>query len=140
MGDDNFVKLYVCLHNRWNPYSDEVKNIPTHYWISAFYMLRHQVIIRWKESLEPHAELIGQLTHPEIFKEYKKYKDSMERKRKEGKPLDVTISTDKGTMSHAIADVHYDPLKGLVDFNGKIVVPKGKFDEKSQMDGIALSI
>jgi hypothetical protein len=58
VGDDNFIKLYVCLHNRWNPYTDEIKQIPTHYWLMAFYMLRQQPMLDWKNAFEPQAELI----------------------------------------------------------------------------------
>jgi len=141
VGDENFLKLYVCLHNKWNPYSEDIKSIPMHYWLISFHMIRQQnIVMNWKESLEPHAELIGQLTHPEIFQEYKKMKDKIERKKQDGAPVDITTSTDTGTSSYAETDYHYDPIKGLVDANGKIAIPKERFDETMRIDGVGIPV
>lgn len=116
-----------------------MKKLPIHYWFTTYTMIRQQVIAQWKDSFEPQAELIGQLTHPEIFKEYRKMKDKIEKQKEEGKPINVSISTNKGISSYAETDTHYDPNKGLVDKNGRIIIPKEKYDKVMRLDGIAIS-
>lgn len=139
MGDYNFMKYYVCLHNKWNPYSDEVKKIPTQYWITTYGMITQESIMTWKEKLEPQAELIGQLCKPEVFKQYITMKKQLEEKKKKGEPLEASYQDGSKKVTHAIADTHYDPTKGLVDSNGKIIIPKEKYDKMLDLDGVAVS-
>jgi hypothetical protein len=141
VGDDNFIKLYVCLHNKWNPYSDEVKAMPTHYWLTTFYMLRQQPMINWKEALEPQAELIGNLIKPEIYQEYKKIKDRREKAKKRAKEGQFAESIDQGGLSgYAEADTYYDPSKGLMNSKGKVLIPKEEYMKMMHLDGFAISM
>lgn len=140
MGDENFVKLYVCLYYRWNIYSEEVRNLPIHFWYVTFHMIKTLPVMRWQEALEPQAELIGQLTHPEIFKEYKKIKNQIDSQTKSGSPINTTIQTDKHITAFASTTVKYDPKKGLIDQNGNIVVSKEKYDKTMKLDdGLVIS-
>ena len=102
-------------------------------------MIRQKSFNEWKEHFEPHAELIGQLTHPEIYKEYRKFRDKIAEKKSKGKPIDITIPTEKGSASYAATDSKYDPQKGLVDAKGNIIVPKEKFEKMMHLDGIPVS-
>jgi len=134
------MKFYVCMHNKWNPYSDEVKNIPFIYWIVAFNFLQVQQRHTWNNFFLPQAELVGQLTHPEIYKEYDREKRKQEKLNtiKEGE--DFYEETARGIEGGGVATVRYDPIRGLVDAEGKIIIPKEKYDEMLGLDGIAISL
>jgi len=84
------MKYYVCLRNKWNPYSNEVEQLPVHYWVTMYGMLTQESIMNWKEKMEPHAELVGQLCKPEIFKQYISMKKQLEEKKKKGEPLEAS--------------------------------------------------
>lgn len=139
MDDYDFMKYYVCLHNHWNPYSDEIKKLPAHFWIASYGMLIQHKIMYWRESLEPQAELIGQLCKPEVYKQYITMKKQIEEKKKKGEPLEVSYSDGKTRVSHAVADTYYDPHKGLIDDKGNILIPKDRYDKMLNLDGIAVS-
>ena len=139
MGDYNFIKYYVCLHNKWNPYSDDIKKIPTHYWMAAYGMISQGIVMNWKEQLEPQAELIGQLCKPEVYKQYITMKKQMEDKKKKGAPLEASYQDGNTKVTHAVADTHYDPTKGLVSEKGDVLIPKDKYDKMLKLDGVAVS-
>lgn len=101
-------------------------------------MLQQQPKMDWKEALEPQAELIGQLIKPEIFKEYKKFKDKIDEKKKRGEPID--ISEKGGYKGYAETSTRYDPEKGIVDENGRILIPKHKMKKMLDLDGIAITV
>lgn len=103
-------------------------------------MIRNQSIIDWKEGLEPQAELIGQLTHPEIYKEYIKFKEKIKEKKEKGEPINVTIKTEKGVSAYSQTEHKYDPNKGLIDANGNIIIPKEKFAKMMHFEqGVPIS-
>jgi hypothetical protein len=141
MGDENFAKYFVCLHYNWNPYSENIKNIPLHFWTISFYMLQMKPLISWKQTLEPHAELIGQLTHPDIYQQYSKLKKEIIEKEKQGLPKQASYTVGTKTITHAIADSHYDINKGLVDSDGKVIIPKERYEKlmNNGSSGIAVS-
>lgn len=134
MGDYTFLKYYVCIRNKWNPYSKEVKELPDHYWPIAFYALRISDKTQWENFYKPNAELSGMLSNPEAYKEYREYHDKISSK-KEGTSIEAKV----GDKTHAVANTHYDPNKGLVDNNGTILIPKEQFDKMSGFKGIMLS-
>ena len=138
MGDD-FVKLYVCLYNKWNPYSKEVEDIPWIYWTLAFNMIQVRFKTDWDHKILPHAEMIGQLTHPEIFTEYKKQKDRIDKRDNLKTGQDYYETTPDGIEGGGIANAHYDPRLGLVDETGKILIPKEKYEQMLGMEGVAIS-
>ena len=141
MGDENFAKYFVCLHNNWDPYSEQVKRLPSHFWIISFYMLQMKPIVNWKQVLEPHAELIGQLTHPDIYQQYNKLKKDYREKEKRGLPKQSSITVGNRTINQTVADAHYDISKGLVDADGNVIIPKEKYENllNEGSSGVAVS-
>jgi hypothetical protein len=138
VGDD-FMKFYVCMENRWNPYSEEVRNIPWIYWVLAFNFLQVKAKFNWESVMLPHAEAIGQLTHPEIYKEYAKIKKNREK-------IDGTNAGDsfyeenlQGISGGGASNARYDPTKGLIDLEGNVVIPKDKYEDMLGLDGVAIS-
>jgi hypothetical protein len=136
---DEFIKFYVCMENKWNPYSEEVKSIPPVYWVLAFHFLQVKTRNTWENVLLPHAEAIGQLTHPEIYREYDKIK------KNRGK-LDNTNPGDSyynegtwGVSGGGVSNAHYDPTKGLVDADGKVLIPNEEYLGMIGLDGVAVS-
>lgn len=134
------MKFYVCMHNKWNPYSDEVKNIPFVYWILAFNFIQVQQNHDWKNFMLPHAEMVGQLTHPEIYKEYDREKKKRETLNKTKEGEDFYKESASGIEGGGVATVRYDPVKGLVNEEGTIIIPKERYDEMLGLDGIAISL
>jgi len=114
--------------------------LPSHYWILQLYMIRMEPLLNWRNSWEPQAELIGQLTHPEIYKDYIKFKEKIKEKKDKNEPVDVSIKTEKGVASYSETKYRYDPNRGLVDADGNIIVPKEKFDKTMHLEqGINIS-
>jgi len=97
-------------------------------------MLKLQTTRNWKEGLEPQAELIGSIVKPEVFKEYLKIKNRISQNRKKD-----YVEKD-GTGGYTEADAHYDPNKGLLDKNGKVLIPKEEYEKMTHLDGIAISL
>jgi hypothetical protein len=100
-------------------------------------MLRMKTIASWKEGWEPQAELIGNLTHPDIFKQYKKAKDQALDAKKTGKSQ--LPETKVGNVISASTNIHYDPMRGLVDDQGRVLIPKEKYDKELHLDGVAIT-
>lgn len=128
------------MYNKWNPYSKEVQDIPFVYWILAFNFLQVKSNYDWKNYMLPHAEMIGQLTHPEIFKEYAREKKKHEKIDSRKKGEDYYQSTREGIEGGGISNARYDPQKGLIDENGTVIIPKEKYNEMLGLDGIAISM
>jgi len=137
---DEFVKLFVCTHNKWNPYSKEIKNIPPLYWSVAFSFIKMHSKQSWDEHYKPQAELIGQIANPEIYKIYADHVKETER-IEESETKSGEYKTDIGdkTRVSATTDAHFDPAVGLVDGNGKLLIPKDKYEEMVGLDGVAIS-
>ena len=140
MVGDDFMKFYVCLYNKWNPYSKEVQEIPFVYWVVAFNFIQVKLSQDWKSFMLPHAEMIGQLTHPEIYKEYAREKKKYERLEKNPSGKDYFESTSVGIEGGGISNAKYDPQRGLVDEEGRVIIPKEKYDDMLGLDGVAISM
>jgi len=123
------------MHNKWNPYSEEYQNMPWIYWVLAFNFLQIKTQFDWTNTMLPHAELIGQLTHPEIFQEYKKIKKRAQIE--EG--ADYYKDSADGIEGGGSANARYDPNVGLVDMKGNVIIPKEKYDQMFGLDGVAIS-
>lgn len=137
---DSFSKFYVCAHNRWNPYDPELYDVPDIYWVIQAQILSVMYSTKWNLEIKPHAELIGQLTHPEI---YKVYAEEMEKRKKinaAGAGGEYVKEHRGGMEGGASANSHYDPTKGIVDENGNVLIPKEKFENMMGLDGVAISM
>ena len=102
-------------------------------------MITQESIMNWKEKLEPQAELIGQLCKPDVFKQYITMKKQLEEKKKKGEPLEASYKEGSKRVTHAVADTRYDPNRGLVDGEGRIIIPKERYDKMLDLDGVAVS-
>lgn len=120
----------VCAHNGWNPYADEVKQLPSFYWIMAFFFSRLKIFQEWEGLYKSNAELIGMLTHPEIYEVYRKQLDAS----KKGGSREI----HSGDKTYTEANAHLDPILGLVDKDGKVIIPKDEMDKMQEAEGIAL--
>jgi len=134
------MKFYVCLYNHWNPYSSEVNSIPSLYWALAFNFIQVEKRNQWETHIMPHAELVGQLTHPEIYKEYIVWKEREKRQKAfEKKGGDYYKEDRDGLVGASTANAYYDPMRGLVDTDGTVIIPKEKYEKMIGIDGIAVS-
>jgi len=108
----------------------------------AFYMLRQQPMLDWKNAFEPQAELIGNLIKPEIYMEYVKIKKRREMADKKLKEHDDSgiETTDKGGLSgYAATSTYFDPDRGIVNSEGRILVPKEKCEGMMGVSGVAIT-
>lgn len=117
--------------------------IPVTYWLIQFQIIRVEQKKQWENMLRPTAELIGQISNPQV---YKVYHEAMKREeqKKLGKEVSWEEERDKDMLgksynSFAETETHYDPRYGIVDKNGRIIIPKEKCDNLIGMDGIAIS-
>lgn len=117
MGDESFLKLYICTKLKWNPASEEVKNIPDYQWMLLYYMIESQLYDTWNRIVEPQAELSGMISNPQAFDAYSKYKNTKANKYGET----VTNSKD-GQSGRTVANSMFDPEKGLVNDKGEILI------------------
>ena len=127
------------MYNKWNPYSEEVNDMPPVYWTLAFNFIQVKAASDWEHFILPHAEMIGQLTHPEIYTEYRKI---INRKKKEdqlGKGQDYYSETATSISGGGVANSHYDPKVGLVDETGRVIIPKEKYEQLTGIAGVAVS-
>jgi hypothetical protein len=127
------------MYNRWNPYSEEVKSIPSVYWIIAFNFIQVKSSQDWENNMLPHAELIGQLTHPEIYTEYRKFVDKKKKEDSLKKGESYYKETRNGFSGGGSSNAHYDPTIGLVDEEGRVIVPKDEYEQMTGIAGIAVS-
>ena len=138
MVGDEFIKLYVCTYNGWNPYSDEMKRMPSFYWALAYSFLQMHRKQDWDHMLKPQAELIGQIANPDVFKQYYDYNKKLEKEKIENKG-EITTSHEGTVSISAATDAHYDPELGLIDGNGNIIIPKERYDKLIGLGGVAVS-
>lgn len=117
MGDEKFIKYFLCAKHGWNINSDEIKSINQIDWLIHYYfegMFNHET---WAEQLEPQAELIGMIANPEVFGNYRKYKDAKKKGQDE-----TVISTRNGVSSSTETKAMFDSKKGIVDEKGNILI------------------
>jgi|YelNatPaOPRAMG01_1025707.scaffolds.fasta_scaffold29125_2 hypothetical protein len=118
MGDFEFLKYLVCAMNGWNPNSNEVQSLKDVQWLMLFHFLRIRMLKEWQSLFEPAAELVGYLTHPEIYKVYSEYKEKQKNLKESGRAL-------IGGIEHVSANSKYVPGVGLVDIEThKVVLPE----------------
>jgi hypothetical protein len=135
VGDLEVLKQYVCSYNKWNPYSDETKKIPAFYWLLAFYNIKFLKYQEWDSINKPQAELTGMLSNPQVYQEYAKQKREFESKK-----LTKGREAIVGNKIIAEADAFYDPIKGLVDSEGNILVDRETYKNISNVNGIMVSM
>lgn len=114
--------------------------MPWIYWVLAFQFIGVSQVNTWDRFWQPHAEMIGNLTHPEIFKHYakaKEQKQKLEQRAKEGK--DFFEENINGTSGGGMSTGRYDPNKGLVDMEGNVIIPKEEYENLIGIDGAAIS-
>lgn len=94
----------------------------------------------WENFYQPQAELIGQISNPEVYKYYYDQKKQIEQQKKDGKVKGEFSYTSDGTKTTtAEANSHYDPQLGLVDDKGKVIVSKEDYDKILGLDGVMAS-
>ena len=95
----------------------------------------------WKQLFEPQAELIGQLANPRTFKVYYEHKKKYEAAKNAAKDNDgeIKISTGTGEYVETETEFHYDPAYGVVDKQGRLIIPKEQYENSLGLDGIAIS-
>jgi hypothetical protein len=104
--------------NGWNPNSNEVQSLKDVQWLMLFHFLRIRMLKEWQSLFEPAAELVGYLTHPEIYKVYSEYKEKQKNLKESGRAL-------IGGIEHVSANSKYVPGVGLVDIEThKVVLPE----------------
>lgn len=92
----------------------------------------------WEDFLEPHAELILQLSEPENFKKYAELKKELKKNEYDEKSLEgKEVKVDNTITAHANA--HFDPTRGLVTKDGTLIIPKKEYEKLIGLDGIAIS-
>ena len=124
MGDGEFIKLYICACNGWNPLDEAVKNIPISYWLMAFQFDRFRKYQQWEELYQRQGELIGHIANPEAYKIYAQFKRKREIQEKQGNSLEIKVGDNTFVQAGAI----FDPAKGLVDIKTKkVLVSKDKY-------------
>lgn len=134
---DNFYRFYVCVYNKWNPYDKEIMALPLHYWLLSYKMIQMNKKRTWDDFIEPHAELILQLTEPENFKKYNKMKKELrEQEEKEEEMEGKEIKVDNTVV--ASANAYFDPTRGLVSKDGRLIIPKEEYQKLLGIDGIAI--
>jgi len=92
----------------------------------------------WDHMLKPQAELIGQITNPDVFKQYLDYTKKLEKEKIENKG-EITTSHEGTVSISAATDAHYDPEFGLIDGNGNVIIPKERYDKLIGLGGVAVS-
>lgn len=113
--------------------------MPQIYWALAFNFLQIQKTHDWENIHLPTAEMIGQLTHPEIYVEYQKVKERRKKLKDSGGGKDYYEETLDGVHGGGVANAHYDPNLGLVDGERKVIIPKENYDSILGLDGVAVS-
>ena len=111
------------------------------YWLIQFMFLNLDRKRDWKQFLEPQAELIGQLANPDAFKVYYEYKKKYEAAKNASKNNDgeIKVSTGTGEYVETETDYHYDPAYGIVDKQGRLIIPKDQYEKSLGLDGVAIS-
>ena len=127
------------MYHHWNPYSDEVKNIPWIYWVLSFNFLQVKHKHNWEGTLLPHAELISQIANPEAFMVYYKHKKKQAKAKEVGAGGEYYTDTFEGIEGAGSANSHFDPEKGLVNDKGTVIIPREQYEEMLGMDGVAIS-
>ena len=125
-----------------NPYSDEMKQVPDTYWLTQLMFLQGREQLRWNQTMVPHAELIGNIANPEVYQQYVKMKKEMEKSKSrqlnQEKEELIQRSTASGLYSSE-ATTYYDPIRGLVDEKGNVLIPKETFEKSHDLGGVAIS-
>ena len=129
-----------------------MRNIPSVYWILQFYLIEISNRKVWRDFYKPAAELSGQIANPQVYKEYFEHQRREERKKKEkeklqkmGKSGSFYYENQEKTMnaeytySESEASTHYDPNLGIVDEQGKVIIPKDKCNSMLGYDGAMIS-
>ena len=104
----------------------------------------------WERFYKPNAELGGQIANPQVYKAYFDAIKKEERKKEEKKKgksdsgfyeNDVRGLDSEHYYTEAEANSKYDPLKGLVDNDGNVIIPKEQYDKLLGLgeDGVAVS-
>ena len=137
MGDFNFMKLFICAMNGWNPYSEDIKSIPYSYWLVAFRVHKFKLYEKWSSLYRPQGEFITSIQSPENYDEWKKFMNQKEKNKKEGKPDEVRI----GDSYVAKANTFFDPDRGLVNLETEeVLVSAEDMKKRLNIDGIAYSL
>lgn len=99
---------------------------------------------QWEYLHKPAAELVAQVANPQVFRVY--FDNLKKEKRRQSENRDEGFYESKGKdqrsenyHSESDANTYYDPLRGLVDKNGTVLVPKEHYDKLLGIDGIAIS-
>lgn len=110
--------------------------MPDIYWITQLMFIRTKMHQEWKYFWEPQGELIGSIAEPSVFQEYSKNK----KKLSQGESVEDAMKNPTGDgLTGASTDLHYDPIRGLIDANGTLVIPKEEFEKDANIGGLAIS-
>lgn len=142
MGVVQFAKFYVCALFGWNPFDEAIKKLSDVHFVIMSSLHRELQTMHWNNYTRPHAELIGQIANPEAFQVYWKY-----RKREEAtkhttdnnSQYSVYNKTKDSESLVASTTATFDPTRGLVDENGKVLMSVQEYEKLLDLDGVAVS-
>lgn len=135
MSDSNFLRYYISAQNGWNPFDESVKKIPSIYWTMAYHIKRMNEYVDQEYKLKPVAELLANIIAPENYSSYVKWKEDS-KKNDNGMR---TTKTKNGEAGSGSSEVHFEPGKGMVDDNGKIIIPEKLLQQHSDTSDVIIT-
>lgn len=93
----------------------------------------------WERTFKPHAEFVGFLTKPQMYKIYAEEEEKRKRLESLKDGHEVTIDSQSSLSGSGIANSHFDQDKGLVDEKGNVIIPKEQYEKMMGLSGVAVS-
>jgi len=142
VGVAQFSKFYVCTIFGWNPFDEATQKLSDVHFVIMAAIYRELQNINWTNYKRPHAELIGQIANPEAFQVYWKYRkreESIARRKTDDKQYSIYNKTKDSESLAAHTNAVFDPVRGLVDENGKVLMSVQDYEKLLDLDGVAIS-
>lgn len=134
MSDTNFLRYYVSAQNGWNPFDEQVKKIPSIYWIMAYHFKRMDDYADYKYKMKPTAEFLASIVAPDNFSQYLKWEESNKKSNSE-----QTVKTKNGEIGVGQSEIHLVPGLGMVDAEGTVVIPEKLLQQHDQNSDVIIT-
>jgi len=117
-----------------------LRELPDYMWSIYYRMFEYKLHLEYESVHKRQGELISSITSPENFKTYLDIQEQERKGREQGGPHNVTVRHKDGVSASSTSNTYFDPEKGLVTWDGKVLIDKKTYVERANQAGLMISL
>jgi len=109
-------------------------------WPVYLRMFEYKLHLEYESVHKKQGELISSITSPDNYKTYLDVQEQERTNKEKNQPYNVTLKNNNSVTATSTSNTYFDPEKGLVTWDGKVLIDKKTYAERANKAGLMISL